>query len=179
MLLTTIVNLTLMAFLTAWFVWWRKAMGQLARFKESRAEMAGLVEQLQTQLERAQAEIARLAVMAQAAVPEMQGTIGKAEALLIELEGMVGSGERVADRLEDAAKRARQAATAPGLHEERQGWQGPVDPNQLRARAEGAALALVRGGVEAGAAAPARKVLRGRPNAAAAKGAAAGATAAS
>jgi hypothetical protein len=94
----------------------------------------------------------------------MQGTIGKAESLLAELQGMVGSGERVADRLEETAKRARQA-TAPGLQEERGSWQGALDPNQLRARAEGAALALVRGGVEAGTA-PARKVYRGRPKAA-------------
>jgi hypothetical protein len=168
MLLATLMNVVLMTFLTAWFFWWRRAMGQLANFKEARVEMAGLVAQLQTQLEQAQTEMTKLSAVVHVAVPEMQSSIRRAEHLLTELTEVVGSGERVADRLEDVAKRARVAATPLALHEEPRAWGAPVEASELRSRAEGAALALVRGGVESSKP-PARKIFRGRPSAAAAR----------
>ena len=86
MLLSTIINMILIGFLTAWLLWWRRASRHIERFKEARAEMGVLIGQLQEQIGVAQAEIASISQSTRAALPEMQQSVARSEALLDELE---------------------------------------------------------------------------------------------
>jgi hypothetical protein len=106
MLLSTIMNMILIGFLTAWLLWWRRASRHIEKFKEARAEMGVLIGQLQQQIGVAQAEIATISQATRAALPEMQQSVARSEALLNELELVIASGERVADRIEAAARLA-------------------------------------------------------------------------
>lgn len=113
MVLTTIINLVLGGLLVAWFLWWRRMAAHLERFREARDEMAGLMQQLQTQLDLVQREMAALSAMARTTVPGMQETLQRSETLLLELRTVAASGERVASRIEQAARLAHAARPAP------------------------------------------------------------------
>lgn len=169
MLLSTIINMILIGFLTAWLLWWRRASRHIERFKEARAEMGVLIGQLQEQIGVAQAEIASISQSTRAALPEMQQSVARSEALLDELEQVIASGERVADRIESAARLAH--AVSRTLHEEPAPTPAPaayrapprkerVEPEPkpaIEAAAEAAAAAAA-----AARSAPRKKMFRGR-----------------
>lgn len=170
MLLGLLVNITLLAILTAWFFWWRRASRNIESFKQARAEMGQLMAQLQEQLAMAHQDIAQAATVAQDTLPELREAIRRSDELLLELRGVCAVGDRVAERIEEVTRQARmlQQATVAAAGRPTPARRAKETADLSEAALDAPVEAAQDTATRPRARAP-RKLFRGRPGAAAAE----------